>query len=83
MAGFPKHSRIIEGHWPQRPGTSTPTAAELDAVVGQRVANDMGYAPGPRLYIAPFRGDPKERIILNLRRRATPIPGNGDATSPL
>ena len=82
-AGFPKHSHIIEGHWPQRPGTSTPTAAELDAVVGQRVANNMGYAPGSHLYITPFRGAPKKRLILNLRRRATPIPENAAAASAL
>ena len=73
MTGFPEHSRILEGHWPQRPGTSGPGGVELDAVVGQRVANDMGYAPGDRLYITPFRGAPAERITLNIVGIAEPV----------
>ena len=73
MTGFAEHSRILEGHWPQRTGTAGPGGVELDAVVGRRVANDMGYAPGSRLYITPFRGAPQERITLNIVGIAEPV----------
>ena len=73
MTGFAEHSRIIEGKWPQENGVSGPSGVELEAVVGRRVANDMGYEVGTRLHIIPFRAAPEQRIILNIVGVAAPI----------
>ena len=73
MTGFAEHSRIIEGKWPEREGISGPEGVELEAVIGRRVANDMGYGVGTRLYIVPFRTAPEQRIILNIVGVADPI----------
>ena len=72
MTGFTEHSRILEGNWPQRGGTAGPGGVELEAVVGQRAARDMGYETGDRLFITPFRAAPEERIILNIVGIAAP-----------
>ena len=78
MTGFEEHSRILEGNWPYaltdvRSGTAGPAGVEMEAVVGRRVANDMGYEVGTRLFITPFRTAPEERIILNIVGIADPI----------
>ena len=73
MTGFEEHSRILEGNWPQQGGTSGPDGVELEAVVGRRVANDMGYEVGSRLFITPFRTAPEQRIILNVVGIADPV----------
>ena len=73
MTGFAEHSRIIEGSWPQGDGVAGPSGVELEAVVGRRVANDMGYEVGTRLHIIPFRTAPEQRIILNIVGVADPI----------
>ena len=78
MTGFEEHSRILEGNWPYaradaRGGTAGPAGVEMEAVVGRRVANDMGYEVGTRLFITPFRTAPEERIILNIVGIADPI----------
>ena len=46
MTGFQQHSGIIDGRWPNSPGTLSPEGVELEAVIGQSVANDMGYSGG-------------------------------------
>ena len=73
MTGFTEHSRILEGSWPQRPGAMGADGVELEAVIGRRVANDMGYSVGSRLFITPHRAAPEERIILNVVGVADPI----------
>ena len=78
MTRFEEHSRILEGNWPYahtdaRSGTAGPGGVEMEAVVGRRVANDMGYAVGTRLFITPFSTAPEERIILNIVGIADPI----------
>ena len=73
MTGFAEHSRIIEGQWPEREGMAGPAGVELEAVIGRRVANDMGYGVGTRLYIIPFRTAPEQRIILNVVGVADPV----------
>ena len=73
MTSFLEHSRILQGRWPQVPGSRTTEGVELEAVVGQRVSNDMGYEVGDRLFITPFRSAPEERIVLNIVGVATPI----------
>ena len=66
MTGFAEHSSILEGRWPQTNGTAGPNGVELEALVGRRVANDLGYEVGTRLYITPFPAAPEERITLNI-----------------
>ncbi len=73
MTGFAEHSRILEGAWPRTGGVSGPSGVEMEAVVGRRVANDMGYEVGTRLFITPFRSSPEERITLNIVGVADPI----------
>ncbi|MCY4652424.1 MAG: hypothetical protein OXC95_04580, partial [Dehalococcoidia bacterium] len=78
LTGFDEHSRLLEGDWPRNSGSSGPDGVELEAVVGDRVANDFGYAVGTRLYITPFRAAPEERIVLNIVGIATPIDPRDD-----
>jgi hypothetical protein len=73
MTGFAEHSRLLEGNWPQRGGMASENEVELEAVIGDRVANDMGYEVGTRVYITPFRAAPEQRIVLNVVGVATPI----------
>ncbi len=78
MTGFVEHSRILEGNWPRTHtsaggGTSGPDGVEMEAVVGRRVAKDMGYEVGTKLFITPFRAAPEKRIILNIVGVADPI----------
>ena len=73
MTGFEEHSRILEGNWPQRSGISGPDGVELEAVVGRRLARDMGYEIGSKLFITPFRTAPEQRIILDIVGIADPI----------
>ncbi len=84
MTGFTEHSRILEGSWPRTGGTSAgggaagPSGVQLEAVVGRRVARDMGYKVGTKLFITPFRTSPEERIILNIVGIADPIDPRGE-----
>ena len=73
MTGFAEHSRIVEGGWPQRSGTSGADGVELDAVLGIRAARDLGYRVGDRLFLTPFRAAPEQRIVLNLVGMAEPV----------
>ena len=73
MTGFSEHSRLLEGRWPDSGGSMGPDGAELEAVVGQKVANDMRYETGDRLFITPFLSAPEERILLNIVGVAAPI----------
>ena len=66
MTGFEEHSRLLKGGWPERAGTSGALGVELDAVVGEDVANNFGYSVGTRVYVTPFRSAPEERIVLNI-----------------
>ncbi len=73
MTGFPEHSMLIEGSWPQEPGRAGPTGVELQAVVGQKTARDQRYEVGDRIYITPFRSSPEERIVLDVVGVVAPI----------
>ena len=73
MTGFTDHSRILRGTWPQTGGTSEPGGVELEAVVGARVAKDMGLDVGTLVFITPFRGSPEERITLEIVGVAEPL----------
>ena len=73
MTGFQQYSGIIDGRWPNSPGTLSPEGVELEAVIGQSVANDMGYRVGSRVFITPFRSEPEERIVLNIVGIAEPL----------
>ncbi len=73
MTGFPEHSQLVEGIWPRTPGEVGPGGVQLEAVVGQRAANDMGFEVGDWLYITPFRSSPEERIELHIVGVVTPI----------
>ncbi len=66
MTGFPDHALLLEGGWPQEPGKSVPAGVELQAVVGQQTAREMGYKVGDRIFITPFRSSPEERIVLTV-----------------
>ncbi len=73
MTGFRERSRVIEGRWPASPGTLSPEGTEVEAVIGQKVAGDMGYGVGSRVFITPFRSEPEERIVLNIVGIAEPL----------
>ncbi len=66
MTGFPEHTVLIEGSWPQESGKAGPAGVELQAVVGQKVAKSLGYEVGDRIYITPFRSSPEQRIVLEV-----------------
>ena len=72
MTGFPEHSVLVEGSWPQASGKAGPSGVELQAVVGQKTAKDQRYEVGDRLYITPFRSSPEERIVLEIVGVAAP-----------
>ena len=78
LTGFVEHSRLLDGRWPRNAGNSGPSGVELEAVVGDRVANDFGYTVGTRLYITPYRAAPDERIVLNIVGIAAPIDPRDD-----
>ena len=78
LTGFVEHSRLLEGDWPRKGGTSGAEGVELEAVVGDRLANDFGFTVGTSLYITPFRAAPEERIVLNIVGIATPIDSRDD-----
>ena len=73
MTGFVENSKLIEGKWPTISGTSSEYGVELEAVVGEEVANDFGYSIGTRLYITPFRAAPEERIVLDIVGVVAPL----------
>ena len=73
MTRFPEHSRLLEGNWPEGQGLTGPEGVEMQAVVGERVANDMGYEVGDRVYVTPFRAAPQERITLEITGIVAPI----------
>ncbi len=73
MTGFMEHSRLLDGSWPQNSGQSGPDGVELEAVVGDQVADDMGYLVGTRVYVTPFPNTPEERIVLNIVGIASPV----------
>ena len=73
MTGFREHSRLVEGSWPQEPGVSGPEEVELQAVMGQLAASELGVGVGSKLYITPFRSSPRERIVLTVVGLAVPL----------
>ena len=72
MSGFREHSRLVEGSWPQEPAVSGPAGVELQSVIGQLAASELGVEVGSKLYITPFRSSPQERIVLTIVGLATP-----------
>ena len=66
MTGFPEHTVLVKGNWPQEAGRAGPSGVVLQAVVGERTAKDQRYEVGDRLYITPFRSSPEERIMLDI-----------------
>ena len=78
MTGFREHSRLVEGNWPQEPGGSGPAGVELQSVIGQLAASEMGVEVGSKLYITPFRSLPQERIVLTIVGLATPLDPRDD-----
>ena len=73
MTGFREHSRLVEGSWPQEVGVSGPSGVELQSVMGQLAASEMGVGVGSKLYITPFRSSPQERIVLDIVGLAVPL----------
>ena len=73
MTGFTEHSRLLEGRWPSSPGKSGPQGVEIEAVVGEEVADDFGFTVGARVYVTPFPTAPQERITLTVVGIAAPI----------
>ena len=73
MTGFRKHSQLVDGTWPRDAGSAGPSGVELQAVLGQQAAKEMGLGVGSRLYITPFRSSPEERIVLSIVGLATPL----------
>ncbi len=73
MTGFMEHSRLLDGSWPQDPGRSGPYGVELEAVVGDELANDFGYSVGTRIYVTPFPLTPEERVVLTVVGVAAPV----------
>ena len=78
MTGFREHARLVEGSWPQGPGSNLgggagPAGVELQSVIGQLAASEMGVEVGSKLYITPFRSSPQERIVLTIVGLATPL----------
>ena len=72
MTGFREHSELIEGRWPQEAGVAGSSGVELEAVMGEQAADEMGLGVGSRLYITPFRSSPEERIVLRVVGLAAP-----------
>ena len=73
MTGFREHARLVEGHWPQEPGVAGPEGVELQSVMGQLAASELGVGVGSKLYITPFRSSPRERIVLTVVGLAVPM----------
>ena len=78
LTGFSENSRLLEGRWPDRPGTAGLDGVNLQAVAGQRVASDMGFEVGDRIYVTPFRASPEERIVLEIVGIAVPLDSQDD-----
>ena len=83
MTGFREHSRLVEGSWPQEPAlrhaqAAGPAGVELQSVIGQLAASELGVEVGSRLYITPFRSSPQERIVLTIVGLATPLDPRDD-----
>ena len=72
MTGFQEHTLLVEGSWPEEQGTAGTFGVELQAVMGQRAAREMGIGVGGRIFITPFRSSPKERIALTVVGIVTP-----------
>lgn len=73
MTGFREHSRLVEGSWPQEPAVAGPAGVELQSVMGQLAASELGVGVGSTLYIAPFRSSPQERIVLTIVGLVVPL----------
>lgn len=73
MTGFREHSRLVEGNWPQEPAVPGSSGVELQSVIGQLAASEMGVEVGSKLYITPFRSSPQERIVLTIVGLAVPL----------
>ena len=82
MTGFRDHSRLVEGSWPlpgsKTAGVSGPSGVELQAVMGQLAASELGVGVGDKLYITPFRSSPQERIVLTIVGLAVPLDPRDD-----
>ena len=66
LTGFQKHSRLVEGKWPQIAPARSSKGLEMEAVVGAQSAASLGLETGSRVSVFPFGSDPSERIVLTL-----------------
>ena len=78
MTGFREHARLVEGRWPlpglnRDVGEPGPSGVELQSVMGQLAASELGVGVGSKLYITPFRSSPQERIVLDIVGLAVPL----------
>ena len=73
LTDFEKHSRIIEGSWPQNAPLLHDKGLDMEVVVGRQTALAMGFDIGSEVYLIPFRETPLERIALTVVGIAEPI----------
>ena len=73
LTDFEKHSRIVEGRWPQASPVIHDKGVDMEVVVGRRTASTMRLEVDSQVYLIPFRADPSERIALTVVGLAEPV----------
>jgi hypothetical protein len=73
LTDFQKHSRIVEGRWPEAAPALHDKGVDLEAVVGKPAAATMGIELGSQVFILPYQSDPPERIALTIVGLVEPI----------
>ena len=72
ITDFEKHTRLLEGRWPEADPVLHQQGLDLEAVIGERVASGMGWGVGTQAFLLPFRSTPRERIALTVVGVVTP-----------
>ncbi len=73
ITDFDKHSRLVEGRWPEADPVLHDKGVDLEMVVGKRAGEYMRLGIGSQIHIFPFRTDPSERITLTVTGLAEPL----------
>ena len=70
LTGFPEHTRLVQGRWPE--AENRQDQQDIEIVIGAGTARQASYEVGDRLFLIPVRAS-RERITLKVVGIAEPI----------
>lgn len=73
LTDFEKHTRIVEGRWPQSTPRIRANGVDLEVVAGKQTASAMSWEVGTQVYMLPLGSNLSENVAFTLVGLVEPI----------